>query len=242
MTLSVAEETNTFSAGDNKACSNGRSRKNKYSSGERIRTRNGGFSKKRPLCNGSGQGEELLCLWRIWAYGLSLQKLRKGSRWKKAEIWRGKNQGKSCIREQFKRGGEFRIPQLDSHNRFNVLAMGINAGTSELEGSKKEVEVRKVEGRPLREVTVKIGLEKIDMQEGIMGEALLDSRATRLVMSLKFVRKQGFKLKRLKRPMHVRNMDSSLNKEKPIEHMVEVSINYQGHRERMEIDVIGRQK
>ena len=41
--------------------------------------------------------------------------------------------------------------------------MEINAGTSESERSKKEEEVRKVEGRPLREVTVKIGLEMIDM-------------------------------------------------------------------------------
>ena len=73
-------------------------------------------------------------------------------------------------------------------------------------------------------------------------EALLDSRATRLVMSLEFARKQGFKLKKLERPMNVRNMDGSLNKEGPIEHTVEVNIYYQGHRERMEIDVIGGQK
>ena len=39
--------------------------------------------------------------------------------------------------------------------------MQIDAGTSDSEGSKK-VEVRKVEGRTLREVTVKIGLERID--------------------------------------------------------------------------------
>ena len=73
-------------------------------------------------------------------------------------------------------------------------------------------------------------------------EALLDSRATRLVMSSEFARKQGFKLKKLERPMNVRNMDGSLNKEGPIEHTVEVNIYYQGHRERMEIDVIGGQK
>ena len=41
----------------------------------------------------------------------------------------------------------------------------------------------------LREVMVKIGLEKIDTQEGVTVEALLDSGATRLVMSLKFARK-----------------------------------------------------
>jgi len=32
----------------------------------------------------------------------------------------------------------------------------------EPEGNKKKMEIRKVEGRPLREVTVKIGLERID--------------------------------------------------------------------------------
>jgi len=94
----------------------------------------------------------------------------------------------------------------------------------------------------LREVTVKIRLEKINTQEGVMVEALLDSRAIELVMSSEFVRKQGFKLKKLERLMNVRNVDGSLNKERPIEHTVEVNIYYQKHRERMEIDVIGGQK
>jgi len=53
----------------------------------------------------------------------------------------------------------------------------------------------------LREVTVKIGLERLDMQEGITVEALLDSGVTGLVMSSEFARKQGFKLKKLERPM-----------------------------------------
>ena len=61
-------------------------------------------------------------------------------------------------------------------------------------------------------------------------------------MSSEFARKQGFKLKRLERPMYVRNMDSSLNKKGPIEHIVEVNIYYQEHRERMEINVIRGQK
>ena len=94
----------------------------------------------------------------------------------------------------------------------------------------------------MREVTVKIGLERIDMQEGITVEALLDSSATGLVMSSEFARKQGFKLKKLDRPIYVRNVNGSLNKERPIKHMVEVNIYYQGHRERMEIDIIGGQK
>ena len=64
-----------------------------------------------------------------------------------------------------------------------------------------EEKVRRMKGKPLREVTVKIGLERIDTQEGIMVEALLDSGATGLVMSSEFVRKQGFKMKKLERPM-----------------------------------------
>jgi len=37
-------------------------------------------------------------------------------------------------------------------------------------------------------------------------------------------------------------MNSSFNKEEPIEHIVEVNIYYQKHRERMVIDVINSQK
>ena len=56
-------------------------------------------------------------------------------------------------------------------------------------------------GDLLREVTVKIGLERIDTQEGITVEALLDSSAMGLVMSLEFARKQEFKLKRIEKPI-----------------------------------------
>ena len=119
-----------------------------------------------------------------------------------------------------------------------MLATEINADTSRSEGMK----VRKVGEKTLREVTVKIGLERIDTQEGIMVEVLLDSRTTGLVMSSEFAKKQGFKLKKLERLINVRNVDGSLNKEGPIENTVEVNIYYQGHRERTEIDVIGGQK
>ena len=89
---------------------------------------------------------------------------------------------------------------------------------------------------------MKIGLKRVDTQEGVTVEALLDSGVTGLVMSSEFARKQEFKLKKLERPMNVRNVDGSLNKERPIKHTMKVNIYYQGHRERMEINVIGRQK
>ena len=87
--------------------------------------------------------------------------------------------------------------------------MTINADAPKSE----EKEVRKTERKILREVTVKIGLERIDTQEGITVEVLLDSGAMGLVMSSEFTIKQGFKLKKLERPMNVRNVDGSFNKE-----------------------------
>ena len=42
---------------------------------------------------------------------------------------------------------------------------------------------------------VNIGLEIIDILEEVIIKALLDSKATRLVMSSKFARKQEFKFK-----------------------------------------------
>ena len=90
----------------------------------------------------------------------------------------------------------------------------------------------------MREVTIKIRLKRIDIQEGITVKVLLDSRVTGLVMSLKFARKQGFKSKKIEKPIYVRNVDSFLNKEDLIEYIVKINIYYQGHRERTEIDVI----
>jgi len=78
----------------------------------------------------------------------------------------------------------------------------------------------------LRKATVKIGLERIDMQEGITVEALLDSSITGLIISSEFTRKQGFKLKKMEKPMYVRNVDGIFNKEGPIESMMEINIYY----------------
>jgi len=61
-------------------------------------------------------------------------------------------------------------------------------------------------------------------------------------MSSEFVRKQGFRLKKIDRLIYMRNVDSSFNKEGLIKYIVEVKIYYQEHRERTEIDVIGGQK
>ena len=77
---------------------------------------------------------------------------------------------------------------------------------------------------------MKIGLDRINMQEVVTVEALLDSGATGLVISLKFTRKQRFKLKKIENPIYIRNVDETFNKEGSIENMVEVNIYYQRQR------------
>ena len=89
---------------------------------------------------------------------------------------------------------------------------------------------------------MKIGLERVDTQKGVTVETLLNSRAIGLVMSSEFVKKQRFKLKKIGKPIYVRNMDKSFNKEGSIEYIVEVNIYYQRHREKTEIDIIEEQK
>jgi len=78
----------------------------------------------------------------------------------------------------------------------------------------------------VRKVTVKIGLEKIDTQEGVTVVVLLDSSVTGLVISLEFATKYGFKLKKIERPIYMRNVNNSFNKDKSVKHIVEVSIYY----------------
>ena len=76
----------------------------------------------------------------------------------------------------------------------------------------------------LREVTVKISLERIDIQERVTVETLLDSGVIGLVISSEFARKQEFKLKKIKRLIYVRNVNGSFNKERFIEYTVEINI------------------
>ena len=54
------------------------------------------------------------------------------------------------------------------------------------------------------------------MQEGIIVEMLLDSSITSLVTSSEFIKKHEFKLKKIERPIYVRSVDETFNKEEPI--------------------------
>jgi len=49
-------------------------------------------------------------------------------------------------------------------------------------------------------------------------------------------------LKKIERLIYIRNINSSFNKERSIEHIVEVNIYYQEYRERIAINIIDSQK
>jgi len=91
--------------------------------------------------------------------------------------------------------------------------------------------------KPLREVWLNIGLEKVDTHEGVSVKVLLDSGATGLFMSKRLAERQGFKLEKLDKPIKVRNIDGSDNKGGSITHEVEVNLYYRGHIERVRMNV-----
>ena len=61
--------------------------------------------------------------------------------------------------------------------------------------------------RLLREVWIKVELEKLENHKGVAVKALLDSGATGLFMDTTFVREKGFKMERMKNPLLVKNVE-----------------------------------
>ena len=64
---------------------------------------------------------------------------------------------------------------------------------------------------PLKEVWLKVGLEKLESHEGVAVKTLLDSSATGLFMDTTFAKEKGFKIEKLKKPLLVRNVDGTVN-------------------------------
>ena len=91
--------------------------------------------------------------------------------------------------------------------------------------------------QPLREVWLKVGLEKLENHEGMAVKALLDSRATGLFMNTTFAKEKGFKMEKLKKPLLVRNVDGTINVGGAITHQVECNMFFKGHMERARMDI-----
>ena len=97
---------------------------------------------------------------------------------------------------------------------------------------------------PLREVWMEVGLEKLDIHEGVTVKALLDSRTTGIFMDKGFAEEQGFKLEKLDKPVEVKNVDGTSNEGGRIEYKVQCNMYFKGHVERIRVDIcrLGRTK
>ena len=81
---------------------------------------------------------------------------------------------------------------------------------SVVKGKDKQRNIRKM-FKMLREVWLNIGVEKVDMHEGVIVKALLDSGVIEMFMNKKMVAKHRFRLQKLERPVVVRNIDRTNN-------------------------------
>jgi len=87
--------------------------------------------------------------------------------------------------------------------------------------------------KPLREVWMNMGIERIDTHKGRTVKALLDSEATGMFMSKSLAQKKGYRLIKLDQPLQVRNIDGTRNSGGAITHEVKVNMFYKGHVERV---------
>ena len=94
----------------------------------------------------------------------------------------------------------------------------------------------------LREVWMKVGLEKLESHEGVAVRALLDSGATGLFMDMVFTKEKGFKMEKMKKPLMVKNMDRTINVGGAITHQVECNMFFKGHVERVRMDMCNLRK
>ena len=82
-----------------------------------------------------------------------------------------------------------------------------------------------------------IGVEKLDMHEGVTIKALLDSGVIGMFMDKRMAARYGFKLQKLERLIAVRNVNGMNNSREVIIHQIEANVYYKGHVKRMRMDV-----
>ena len=127
--------------------------------------------------------------------------------------------------------------QLASNNMYSVLHL--EKPGNKLMSTNTTERVRDIWCilQPLREVWLKVELEKLESHEGVAVKALLDSGATGLFMDTTFTKEKGFKIEKLKKPLLVRNVDGTANAGGAIMHQVECNMFFKGHVKRARMDV-----
>ena len=105
-----------------------------------------------------------------------------------------------------------------------------------VKGKNKQKDIRRI-FKMLREIQLNIEVEKIDIHEGVIVKALLDSSVIGMFMNRKIAAKYGFRLQKLERPVMVINVNGTNNSGQAITHQVEVSVYYKSHIEKIRIDM-----
>ena len=143
-----------------------------------------------------------------------------------------KGRGREGVKRQWRSVGS----HLPSYNKYSVLSNRVmNKGLAS--DSTEGVRDLRRTLQPLKEVWLQVGLERVDNHKGVSVKALLDSGATGMFADKRFVEKNGFKLEKLERPVRIRNVDGTGNSGGLVMHEIEVNVYYQGHVERMKLDV-----
>ena len=128
----------------------------------------------------------MLCVWKMGPYG---QKLL------------GKTQGKSSRNAAGVSKRKWRTVSswLASNNMYSVLHL--EKPGNKLMSTNTTERVRDIQCTLwlLREVWLKVGLEKLKSHEGVVVKALLDSGATGLFMDTTFTKEKRFKMEKLKK-------------------------------------------
>jgi len=150
------------------------------------------------------------------------------------------NRGQGVLQDRkFWRGYQGKRERRVARSK-ETKAQQSGAQSGELESTVREGgsqrEVRRT-FKMLREVWLNVGVEKLNMHEGITVKALLDSGATVMFKDKRMAARHGFKLQKLERPIIVRNMDGTNNSRGAITYQMEVNVYYKGHVERMRMDV-----
>jgi len=82
-----------------------------------------------------------------------------------------------------------------------------------------------------------IGVEKVDIHEGVTVKALLDSGTTGMFMNKRMAARHGFRLQKLERLVTVRNVDGMNNSREAITHQMEVNVYYKNYIKRMRMNI-----
>ena len=174
---------------------------------------------------------------------------KKNNKSRICKVWKKRCNYKEGIRTEKERD---LIPRMQNRKKKRVVELGSSSTTTETKAQQSNIQMEGPKGivkeggeqrdlkrmfKMLKEVWLNIGVEKIDMHEGITVKVLLDSSTTEMFMDRKMAAKYGFRLQKLERLVVVRNIDDTNNSAEAITHQVETNIYYKNYIERIQMDV-----